>query len=98
MTLTGITKGPKNRGREREAEIARKEEENREINQIQIDNAAQEQEQRQRSASSILTMSPEVRQVHQEQAGGSEHQGNNAELIDMLKEMKQEMQERDKRL
>ena len=61
LTLTGITKGPKNRGREREAEVAREEEENREINQIQIDNAAQKQEQRQRRASLILTMSPEVR-------------------------------------
>ena len=91
MTLTEITKGPKNRGREREAEVVREEEENREINQIQIDNAAQEQEQRQRSSSPILTISPEVRQVHQEQVGGSEHQGNNAEFIDMLKAMKQEM-------
>ena len=28
LTVTGITKGPKNRGREREAEVAREEEEN----------------------------------------------------------------------
>ena len=46
----------------------------------------------------ILTLSPERRQVHQEQARSSEHQGNNAELIDMLKAMKQEMQEMDKQL
>ena len=44
----------------------------------------------------ILTLSFEVRQVHQEQAGSSEHQGNNAELIDMMKPMKHEMQERKK--
>ena len=44
----------------------------------------------------ILTL--EVRQVHQEQAGSSEHQGNTVELIDMLKIMKQKMQERDKQL
>ena len=42
LTLTGITKGPKNRGSEREAEVAREEEENIEINRIQIDSAAQE--------------------------------------------------------
>ena len=36
LTLTGITKGPKNRGREREAEVEREKEENIEINQIRI--------------------------------------------------------------
>ena len=44
LTLTGITKGLKNRGREREDEISREEEENIEINQIQINSADQEQE------------------------------------------------------
>ena len=37
LTLTGITKDPKNKGREREAEATEEEEENIEINQIQID-------------------------------------------------------------
>ena len=37
LTLTGITKGTKNKGREREVEVAREEEKNIEINQIQID-------------------------------------------------------------
>ena len=96
--LTRITKGPKNRGRERETEVAREEEENIEINQIHIDNTAQEQEQGLNSASPILTMSPEVRQVHQEQAGILEPQGNNFELMEMLNAMRQEMQERDNQL
>ena len=47
LTLTRITKGPKNRCGKREAKVARKEEENIEINHIQIDNATQEQERRQ---------------------------------------------------
>ena len=34
LTLTGITKGPKNRGRERATKAAREEEENIEINQM----------------------------------------------------------------
>ena len=42
LTLTRITKGPKNKGVEREAEVTREEEENNEINQTQIDSAAQE--------------------------------------------------------
>ena len=45
LTLTGITKGPKNRGREREAEVARDEEENIEINQMPLESEALEQEQ-----------------------------------------------------
>ena len=34
LTLTGITKGPKNKSKEREAEVVREEEENIEINHI----------------------------------------------------------------
>ena len=48
--------------------------------------------------SPILTLSLELRQVHQEHGGNSEHQCDTAELINMLKTMKQEMQERDKQL
>ena len=98
LTLTGITKGIKNRGREREAKIERENRDDVEIHQIQLESEALEQQQRQRSVSSILTLSLEVRQVHQDQAGSSEHQSDTVELIDMLKTMKQEMQERDKQL
>ena len=55
LTLIGITKGPKNKGKEREAEVARDEEENIDINQIQIDSAAQDQEQRHNSLSLIMS-------------------------------------------
>ena len=43
-------------------------------------------------------MSPKVRQVHKEKVGSSEPQGNNIELMEMLKAMRQEMQERDNQL
>ena len=46
LTLTGVIKGLKNRGREREVEVGREEKENIEINQMQIDSATQKQEQR----------------------------------------------------
>ena len=98
LTLTGITKGPKNRGREREVEIERENRDDVEIHQIQIESEAPEQQQRRRSVSPILTLSPKVRQIHQEKVGSSEHQGSTAEFIDMLKIMKQEMQKRDKQL
>ena len=85
LTLTGITKGPKNKGEEREVEVARNEEKHIEINQMQLESEAPEQQQRQRSVSLILTLSLYVRQAHQEQAGSSEHQSNNAELMEMFK-------------
>ena len=44
LTLTGITKGPKNKGKEREAEVAREEEENIEITQMQFESEAPEQQ------------------------------------------------------
>ena len=98
MTLTGITKGPKNRGKEREAKVARGKEENIEINQIQLESEALEQQHRQRSVSPILTLSLDVRQAHQKQARSLEHQNNNVELIDMLETMRQEMQEMNKQM
>ena len=86
MTLIRIAKRPKKRGRVREAEVAREEAENIEINQIQLESEAPEQQHRKRSVSPILTLSPYVRQAHQEQTGSSKHQSNNAELIYMLKQ------------
>ena len=48
--------------------------------------------------SPVLTFSPEVRQVHQEHAESLEPLGNNATVLEMLKAMRQEMQERDNQL
>ena len=98
LTLTGIIKGPKNRGKEKEAEIEREERDDIEMHPIQFDNATQEQQQRQEGLSPILTMSLDLRQIPQEQAESLEHRGNNSELMEMLKAMRQEMQERDKQL
>ena len=64
LTLTRITKGPKNRGSETEEEVAREEEEPAEIQHPQFKSEALELEQRQRSKSPVLTFSLEVRQVH----------------------------------
>ena len=62
LTLTGITKGPKNRGRGRVVEAVREEkEEHGEIQQPQQESEALKLPQRQRSLSLILTFSPEVR-------------------------------------
>ena len=98
LTLIGITKGPKNRNRGRHVEAVREEEEPIEIQQSQLEGEAPELQQMQRSVSPILTFSPEGRQVHQEQAESSEPLGSNAAVLDLLKAMKQEMEERDNQL
>ena len=66
LTLTRIIKGPKNSGKEKYAEIGRKKKYNIEINQIQFDSTTQEHQQRDKSLSPILTVSPDLRQIHQE--------------------------------
>ena len=68
LTLTGITKEPKNRGRVRQVEAVREEEEHAEIQQPHLESEAPGLQQRQRSMNPILTFSPKVRQVHQEHA------------------------------
>ena len=83
---------------DRYVEVAKEEEENIEINQIELESEALEQQKRQRIVSPIMTLSPNVREAHLEQARSLNHQSNNAELIDMLKTMRQEMQEMDKQL
>ena len=54
--------------------------------------------QRQRSVSLILTFSLEVRQVHLEQAESSKPLNSNDAVLDLLKDMKQELEERDNQL
>ena len=90
--------GPKNRDKEKEAEIGKEERDNLEINQIQFDSETQAHQQRQNSLSTILTVSLDLRQIHQEQAKSSERPSNNTKLMEMLKAMRQEMQEMDKQL
>ena len=100
LTLTGVTKGPKNRGKEKEIEIETEEEEEEERDErenelVQWESPTQEQPERQRSLSLIWNVSPYVRETHQETAESSGQQSNNAELKEMLKQKREEMQERD---
>ena len=88
LISTGAIKGPKNRGKEKEVEIKREEEDNREVDQIQFDNATPKHPQRHEGLSPILTVSPELRQIHQEQAESSGLHDNNTKLMEMLKVMR----------
>ena len=71
------------------------EDEPTETRQPQPEGEAPELQQRQRSVSSVLTFSPDERQAHQEQAESSEPLGSNVRVLDLLKAMRQEMEDRD---
>ena len=98
LTLAGITKEPKNRNRGRKVEAIREEEEPLEIQQPQPKGEAPELPQWLRSVSPILTFSPKVRQVHLEQVKSSKPLNSNVAVLDLMKAMKQELEERDNQL
>ena len=77
MTLTGITKRPKKKGKEKKVEVEKEEGDTRKIEQVQFESLAQEYQERQRRLSPILTVYLELREIHQEPAESSEQQSNN---------------------
>ena len=54
LTLNGITKGPKNKGKEKVVEVEEKKWVDIENEQVQFESAAQEHQDKQRSMSPIL--------------------------------------------
>ena len=55
-------------------------------------------EERQKSLSPRWNLSPDVRECNQELARSSGQQSSNSDIMDMLRRMKQGMQERDQQL
>ena len=98
LTLTGVTKGPRNRGKGKEIEV----EEERgyeKCNELASSKSPpQRQQDFQESQSPNKNAFSYLRQTRQKQAEGSRHQCNNAELMEMLKSLKQEMKERNDQL
>ena len=97
LTLTGVTKGPKNRGKGTEKVVEEKKYEGY-TELEQCESPAPMQQEAQRSQSPFENAFPELRQIHKEQSASSRQNGNNAELIEMLMFMRQEMKERDNQL
>ena len=79
-------------------EAVREEEKPVETYQPQPEGEAPELPERQRSLSLVLTFSPEARKVQPEHVEGSKPLGNNSVVLEMLKSMKQELEERDSQL
>ena len=93
-----MTKVHNNRGKEKEIEM-KEERGNERCNElVQWESPPQKQQEFQGGLSPIWNVSPDLREIHHEQAKSSRHKGNNIELMEMLKSMKQEMQERDNQL
>ena len=66
LTLIGITKGPKNKGKEIEVETEEEEGDDRQNEQVQLESPTQEQQERQENLNPILNVSPNIREIHQE--------------------------------
>ena len=98
LTLTGVTNGPKSRGKGKEKDMEGERGSERCHKLAQWESSSQRQQELQGSPSPILNAPLELRQNHQEQVGCSRHQCNNAELMEVLRSMKQEMKERDNQL
>ena len=98
LTLTGITKGPKNRGKGKEKETETEKGNEGCTKPEQWGSQIQMQPKSQRSQSQFWTTSPELRQTYQEQVESSGQNCNHVELIEMLMSMRQEMKGRDNKL
>ena len=98
LTLTGVTKGPKNKGKEKEIEVEEERGKERYNEPNQWESPPQRQQEFQASQSPIWNVSPNIREIHQEQDESSRHQCNNIELMEMLISMKHEIRERDNQL
>ena len=96
--MIGITKGPNKKGKEKEVETEEEKEDNRGNEQAHLESPIQKRQGRQRSLSPIWNLSLDVREIHQGPAESSRQQSNNVEIMEMLKVMRQEMQERDRQL
>ena len=95
LTLTSITKGPKNRvkGKKKETEEGKRKEGCTELELWE--NQCPLQSEAQRSQSQFWSAPLELRQTQHEQAEISGQNCNHTELIELLISMQQEIKERD---
>ena len=98
LTLTGITKGLKNRGKGREKETLARKRNERSTEIEQWESQALMQPEVQRNQYPISNKLPDQRQNHNEQAECSRKDCNNGELMGMLMSTRQEMKARDDQL
>ena len=100
LTLTSITKPPPNKEKWKAKKIEEERRERREENTEQaiMVSLMKEREKRERSMSPIWNPSPDAKDYNQEQVGRSGQQSNTIDIMEMLRKIKQGMQERDQQL
>ena len=87
LTLTDITKGPKNRGKGKKKETEEEKGNEGCTEQEQWENQIPLQPEVQRSQSQFWNASLELRQTHKEQAEGSGQNCNHTKLMELLMSM-----------
>ena len=93
LTLTGVTRGPKGK-KQKEVMIIDAETDRREMEEVP-DSVLLEAEEEPLRTSPTYTLSPEVQEQVPVQAEASRSIEGNAEIMEMLKTMKKEMEERE---
>ena len=99
LTLTGITRALSNKGKKNFQEV--EEEEERKVEnpkQAMVLSIDRRKEERQKSISPRWNLSPDVREYNQDPSRSLRQQSSNSNIMDMLRRMKQGMQERDQQL
>ena len=95
LTLTGITKGPENRGKGKEKETE-EEKGNEGCTELeQWENQCPLQSKAQRSQSQFWSAPPELRQTQHKQAESSGQNYSHTQLIELMMSMRYEIKERD---
>ena len=98
LTLTGVTKGPKNKGKGEKKET-KEEKGNEECTELeQWESPSQMQLEFQESQNPFWNAPPGLRQTQHGQAEGLGQNCNHTELIELLMSIRQEMKERDDQL
>ena len=98
LTLTGKTRPPPNKGKEKVQEIEEEDRDVKENEQAIVVSSVKEREERERNMSPIWNLSLNAREYHQELVGSCRQQSNNADIMDMLVRMEQGMREKDNQL
>ena len=98
LTLIAFTKPPSNKGKGKLKEVEESGRNSEHNEQALVLSIVKRRDEKQRSASPIWVMSPNSGAYQNEQAQGSRQQGSNLELVEILRRMEQNMQERDSQL
>ena len=80
--MTGITKGPNNKGKEKEIETEEEEGDDKGNEQVHLESLIQERQERQRSLSPIWNVSLDVKEIHHEPVESSGQQSHNVEVME----------------